>query len=80
MTKRQHIVNTRCQPLGEAGLAACQQIVAQKQAAKINEVFVDLFSASAIVQVAAAINDTNRAKLLALPIARVADISFKLCN
>lgn len=52
--------------------------MANGQYEKINGHMVDLFSASAIVKVHDALNEANRAKFLALPIARMASISFQL--
>jgi len=40
--------------------------------------YLDGFSASAIVQVHAALNDANKAKYEAFPIEKMADIAFKL--
>lgn len=80
MSKQDYREAQRIKPIGQAGIDACRKIVAEKQAAKVNEVMVDLFSASAIVQVYDAINEANRAKLVSFPVAKVADISFKLCK
>lgn len=78
MTKRAFRQDQRIQPIGTAGIDACRKIVADKQAAKVNEVLVDLFSASIIVQVFDAINDANRAKLATMPVAKVASVCLKL--
>jgi hypothetical protein len=59
-------------------IEACRSIVARKQYAKINGAMVDLFSASVIVRVHDALNEANRAKFLALPVQRMAQISFQL--
>lgn len=80
MTKQAHIRKTRVQPLGLEGIEKLRKIVEEKKAAKVNEVFVDLFSASGIVQVYDAINEQNREKLLKLPLAHVADICFRVIN
>ncbi len=45
---------------------------------KINGHMVDLFSASAIVKVYDAVNDANKSKFKALPVARMASVAFKL--
>lgn len=63
---------------GDAIIAACRDIVARQQYAKINGHMVDLFSASAIVKVYDAVNDANKAKFKALPVARMAAVAFKL--
>ena len=58
--------------------AQLRQIVSDKQRGKVEGVMVDLFTASAIVSVLDAINETNKEKLLALPVERMADIAFKM--
>ena len=80
MSKQDYRESQRVKPIGQAGIEICRKIVAEKQAAKVNEVMVDLFSASAIVQVFDAVGEVNRAKLVAFPVAKVADISFKILN
>lgn len=80
MTKRRHVEALRLSPIGEAGLQRIRQIVAEKAAAKVNEVFVDLFSASMIVQVYDIVNDANKAKLLTLPVGRLASVCFAAAN
>ena len=42
--------------------------------------YLDSFTASAIAQIYAAVNETNRAKLDKLPIERLADIAFRACG
>lgn len=80
MSKQTYRESRRVAPLGLQGLEQIRAIIAQHQAAKVNEVLVDLFSASAIVAVFDAVNEANREKLLALPVAQVADICFKVIN
>jgi len=80
MSKQDYREAQRIKPIGQAGINACRKIVAEKQAAKVNEVLVDLFSASAIVQVFDAIGEANRVKLVAFPVAKVADVAFKILN
>lgn len=65
---------------GDAIIAACRSIVANGQYEKINGHMVDLFTASAIVKIYDAVNDANKAKLKALPIARIASIAFKVLS
>ena len=62
---------------GAGIVAACREIKETATFAKINGVMVDLFSASAIVAVHDACTDANRAKLLTLPLARMASLAFK---
>jgi hypothetical protein len=68
----------RLLPMGIEGIEACRAIVKGSQAQKINEVFVDSFSANVIVQVYDALNEKNRATLIDRPIGMVAEICFKL--
>lgn len=71
---------TRVTKDGAEIIAACRSIVERGQYAKINGHAVDLFSASAIVNVYDVLSETNKAKFLKLPIARMASISFQLLN
>lgn len=43
-------------------------------------VLFDLFTASAVVQVHDALNETNRAKFAALPLLRMVDVTWKLVS
>lgn len=63
---------------GDEIIAACRSIVANGQYEKINGHMVDLFTASAVVKVYDALNETNQAKLKALPVARMASVVFNL--
>jgi len=58
--------------------AALRQIVADKERGKVEGTMVDLFTASAIVSVLDAVNETNKEKLLALPVDRMATIAFNM--
>ena len=55
-----------------------RDIVAKKSAKKINGVMVDMFTASAVVKVYAAINDTNKAKMDKMTVPAMANVAFKL--
>lgn len=68
----------RFKPDGAGILAACRTIKTEGSYAKINGVMVDTFTASAIVAVHDALNEENRAKLLALPLQKIASICFRL--
>ena len=59
-------------------IEACRVIVDEQSFGKIDGVTMDTFSASAILAVWDAINETNRAKFSALPIAKMARVAFKL--
>ena len=78
MTKAEYRKDQRVKPMGADGIEACREIVAKGQYAKVNEVMVDLFTASAIVEVYDAINPGNRDKMVSFPVARVAAVSFEL--
>ena len=77
MTKKAYRQSARLAPIGLAGIEQCRVIAAEGYA-KINEVMVDNFSASAIYKVFDALNEENRAKFAALPVAQAADVAFKL--
>lgn len=78
MTKQDHREYMRTQPIGQTGIQACFAIVEAKQYRKVNEVMVDLFSASAITKVYEALSPENRLKLEALPVQKAASVCFKL--
>ena len=59
---------------------AIREIVTSKTFAKVDGCMIDLFSASAIVKVYDAINDSNKAKFASAPAPAMADIAFKLLN
>jgi hypothetical protein len=63
---------------GEALYAALKKIVDEKQHAKINGQMVDLFSASAMVQVADALNEKNRERFLSLPLTKAHAMTFRM--
>jgi hypothetical protein len=77
MAKQQFRQAQRIKACGEVGFAEIARIATEGYG-KVNEVLVDSYSASAIVAVVNALNDTNRAKLLSFPVGKVAEISFKL--
>jgi hypothetical protein len=75
---RQHGTRVTKSKTGDEIIAACRSIVANRQYEKINGMMVDLFSASAIVKVFDALNETNRASFKLLPVQRMASIAFKV--
>lgn len=62
----------------EDRIAAIRRIVAERQYAKVDGCMIDLFTASAIVQVFDKLNDTNKAKYANLPAPRMGQIAFQL--
>ena len=70
---------TRAKPLtGEDLYAAFKWILDNHQCHKINGPLVDATTASVVCQVADKLNPENRAKLLALPITKIAHVCFCL--
>lgn len=63
---------------GEEKLNAIRSIVKNKQRGKINGQAVDLTSASMIVLVADNLSEKNRKVYLNMPVAKMADVAFKL--
>ena len=64
--------------LEESVIADVKDIVAKKQAKKIQGVMVDMFTASAISQIYDKVNDGNKAKMDKLKITKLADLAMKL--
>ena len=58
--------------------ALLRRIVDEKQAARVEGLLVDLFTASAIVSILDGLNPTNRERYLSLPIENMANIAFKM--
>lgn len=59
-------------------IAKVKEIVAKKQAMKIDGVMVDMFTASAISQIYDKVNDANKKKMDGLKITKLADVAMKL--
>lgn len=59
-------------------IAKVKEIVAKKQAMKIDGVMVDMFTASAIAQIYDKVNDANKKKMDGLKITKLADVAMKL--
>ena len=59
-------------------IAAIRRIVNDRQYAKIDGTTIDLFTASAILAVFDALNETNQVAFLAMPIPKMAAVAFKL--
>jgi len=55
-----------------------RKIVAERQHQEIDGVIVDMQSANVIVTVYDALNDTNKAKLIAMPIEKMASVAWKM--
>lgn len=61
-----------------ARIEAFRQIVATRSYATIDGCTVDLFTASAVVKVYDALNETNRAKFAALNVPRMVSITWQV--
>lgn len=55
-------------------------VIATAQAAKVDGMLLDLYSAQVMVQIASALNDANRERLEAMPLAQAHKLAFKLAN
>ncbi len=78
MAKQEWRQAQRVKPIGAEGIALCRRIVVQGQYAKVNEVMVDQFSASAILVVYDALSAANKPKLESLPVGKAASVCFRL--
>ena len=63
---------------GKERISALRRIVSRGQYAKIDGVMVDTYSASSILAVYNNLSPANKAKMESFPIAKMADISFKV--
>ena len=79
MSKQTYRQAQRVKPIGFEGIEACRRIMKEGYA-KVNEVMVDSFSASAIIAVYDALNTPNRLKLESLTVGKAATVCFKLIN
>lgn len=57
-----------------------EQVVIERQANRINGVYIDLFTASIIKNIYDAVNPENKAKLESMPVRKLALICLKLSN
>jgi hypothetical protein len=80
MTKQTHRLTARNLPVGEEGIERIRRIVEEKTYAKVNEVMVDVFSATAIIKVYDLVNDTNKERLRKQTVTRLADICLSFIN
>ena len=59
-------------------LETLKTIVADHQCAEVEGVLVDATTANLLVKVYEGLNETNKAKFAALPVAKMADLAWKL--
>lgn len=78
MSKQAYRESQRVAPCGAAGIEAIQKIAQEYAAAKVNEVLIDAYSACLVSKVWASINEKNRAKLVAMPVAKVVEICYQV--
>lgn len=76
MTKAQHRHRVRTAPMGEAGLAACREVLTHGYR-KVNEVMIDAYTASAIVQVADHLRLPARQVFISMPVAKAAEVAYR---
>lgn len=79
MSKQAYREAQRVKPIGKAGIEQCR-IIAKEGAAKINEVFVDSYSASAVVLVYDQLNAEQKINLEGRPVAQVCTLCFQVIN
>ena len=70
--------NESVEPLEENSIPKIKQIVAKKQAMKIDGVMVDMFTASAISQIYDKVNDGNKKKMEKMKVTQLANAAMKL--
>ena len=78
-TRQQGTQNTRTNGDPAIKMDALRAILTHGYA-KIDGLMVDLYSASAIVQVYDALNPANQTMYAALPLPKMATVAFKLCK
>ena len=61
-------------------IKVARDVVKKKSAKKVDGVMLDLFTASAIVQVYDAVNSQNKKRMDGLKLTQLADIAFKLAS
>lgn len=78
MTKREYIENQRLQPLGDDGIEELRGIVSNRHAHKINEVLIDLYSASVMLSIYDNLTEGNKDVFKKLTVGKAAQVSFRL--
>ena len=66
--------------LTESIIDDMRDIVDNKQAKKIKGTMVDLFTASAVVQIYDKVNDSNKSKMENLPLPKLVDLAYKIMH
>lgn len=61
----------------ESTIDKIRKIVDQKQAMKINGTMVDMFTASAIMKIYNAVNDSNKSKMENMDVVKLANVAMK---
>jgi len=78
MTKLQYRQSARLNPCGLAGIEKCRSIIEHKKYQKINEVMIDLYTASVIIKIFDAVNSEAKQRLCSFPMTHLASICFGL--
>ena len=76
--KKKYKKDTPMESLEENAIPKIKQIVAKKQAMKIDGVMVDMFTASAISQIYDKVNDANKKKMEKMKVTQLANAAMKL--
>jgi hypothetical protein len=75
---REHGTIEYTNPTPAERIDAVRQVVRDKTYARIDGCMADLFTCSAIINIYDALNDTNKAKLAALPFPRMGKVALSL--
>lgn len=67
-------------PRGTPRIDRLRHIVEHRQAARVEGLLVDGFTASMLVQVYDALNEVNRAKFVALPLRKMVSVGWSCCK
>ncbi len=78
MTKQAYRKSQRVAPLGKDGAERIRRISQEHVAAKVNEVFVDAYSASAFTQVYDRVNQTNQARIEGLCVGEAMELVWRV--
>lgn len=77
MTRASYVERKRLQPVGKEGIEAIRKLREAGEARKINEVYVDTYSAGVIIAVYDVVNDTNKERLEAMNVGMLASVCMR---
>lgn len=78
ISKAIQLTNEEAELFAESIIDDMRDIVDNKQAKKIKGTMVDLFTASAVVQIYDKVNDSNKSKMEKLPLPKLVDLAYKI--